>query len=66
MKNLLVSRNPNSFWGNYILLVLLSCWLLTHDDVIPNWVELRVCANNLMMKYEGNLVILMIPILYFK
>ena len=32
----------------------------------PNWVELRVDGKTLMMNYEGDLVSLVIPILYFK
>ena len=31
-----------------------------------NWVELRVDGKTLMMNYEGDLVSLVIPILYFK
>ena len=34
--------------------------------LFPNWVDLRVDGNNLMMNYEGDLVSVMIPILYFK
>ena len=32
----------------------------------PNWVELRVDGKTLMINYEGDLVSLVIPILYFK
>ena len=49
-----------------ILITLLSCWLLNYDDFYPNWVELRVYGKTLMMNYEGDLVSLMILIIYFK
>lgn len=34
-----------------ILLAMLSCWLLTYDDVYQNWVELRVYGKTLIMNY---------------
>ncbi len=45
--------------------------IMLYDNLImimlyDNFVELRVDGNNLMMDYEGDLVCLMIPILYLK